>query len=82
MCWYFICTIISTYDVNLIVPMTIRKPEYFNYIYNGFNRIDKHTYHFCLTASKETIYERLREKITMPGTIHFLIGARHGYSIY
>jgi broad-specificity NMP kinase len=42
--------------------MTIRKPEYYHYILNGFNRIDKHTHHFCLTASKETIYERLRER--------------------
>jgi broad-specificity NMP kinase len=55
-------TITSTYHVNLIVPMTIRKPEYYHYIFNGFNRIDKHTHHFCLTASKETIYERLRER--------------------
>ncbi|GAA0488505.1 tunicamycin resistance ATP-binding TmrB [Salinibacillus aidingensis] len=52
--------IISKYNVNLIVPMTIRKPEYFNYIFNGFNSIDSNTYHFCLTASKETIYDRLR----------------------
>lgn len=54
--------IISKYNVNLIVPMTIRNFEYFNYIFNGFNSIDKHTYHFCLSASKETIYERLRER--------------------
>lgn len=54
--------LISTYNVNLIVPMTIRNPEYFNYIINGFNSIDGDTYHFCLTASKETIYERLRER--------------------
>ncbi|MEW9053033.1 MAG: AAA family ATPase [Neobacillus sp.] len=55
-------TIISTYHVNLIVPMTIRKTEYYHYIFNEFNRIDQHTHHFCLTASKETIYERLRER--------------------
>lgn len=52
----------SKYKVNLIVPMTIRKPEYFRYIYSGFKNMDQHTYHFCLTASKETIYERLRER--------------------
>lgn len=52
----------SKYNVNLIVPMTIRNPEYFNYIFNGFSSIEKHTYHFCLTANKETIYERLRER--------------------
>ncbi|SDK03638.1 AAA family ATPase [Sediminibacillus albus] len=54
--------IVSKYNVNLIVPMTIRKPEYFNYIFNGFNSTDEHTYHFCLAASKDTIYERLRER--------------------
>lgn len=55
-------SLISAYHVNLIVPMTIRKPEYLHYILNGFSRIDPHTYHFCLTASKDTIYQRLRER--------------------
>ncbi|MFJ7730814.1 tunicamycin resistance protein [Lysinibacillus sp. NPDC097231] len=54
--------LISKYNVNLIVPMTIRNPKYFNYIFNGFNSIDGNTYHFCLTASRETIYDRLRER--------------------
>ncbi|WP_100405592.1 AAA family ATPase [Bacillus solitudinis] len=55
-------SLITKYKLNLIVPMTIRKPEYFNYIFNEFESIDKQTYHFCLTASKETIYERLRKR--------------------
>ncbi|SDQ83000.1 AAA family ATPase [Virgibacillus salinus] len=54
--------LISTYKVNLIVPMTIQKPEYLNYIINGFKGIDRQTYHFCLTASKDTISKRLRER--------------------
>ncbi|MEH7226687.1 AAA family ATPase [Bacillus sp. JJ1566] len=54
--------IIATYKMNLIVPMTIRKPEYFQNTYYGFKNIDEQTYHFCLTASKETIYERLRQR--------------------
>ncbi len=54
--------LISTYHVNLIVPMTIRKPEYFHYILDGFSSLDEHTYHFCLTASKETIHKRLLER--------------------
>ncbi len=62
----------STYHRNLIVPMTIRKPEYFTHIFNGFKSIDKHTYHFCLTASKETIYERLRERGEEEGNWCFL----------
>lgn len=52
--------VITKYNINLIVPMTIRKIEYFHSIYSGFKSIDEQTYHFCLNASKETIYERLR----------------------
>ncbi|MBW3111552.1 AAA family ATPase [Bacillus sp. MCCB 382] len=54
--------LISRYHVNLIVPMTIRKLEYFDYINYGFKGLDPHTYHFCLTADRETIYKRLRER--------------------
>ena len=52
--------LITKYEINLIVPMTIRKIEYFHYIYNEFKSIDEQTYHFCMNASKETIHERLR----------------------
>ena len=52
----------TTYKRNLIVPMTIRNPDYFHYIKDGFSRIDEQTYHFCLTASKDTIYKRLRNR--------------------
>jgi len=54
--------LIAKYQKHLIVPMTIRNPEYFQYIRNGFRSIDNQTYHFCLTASKDTIYERLRKR--------------------
>jgi len=50
----------TTYKRNLIVPMTIRNPDYFHYIKSGFSRIDEQIYHFCLTATKDTIYKRLR----------------------
>jgi broad-specificity NMP kinase len=43
--------LISKYNMNLIVPVTIRNPEYFHYIIEGLKSIDKQTYHFCLTAS-------------------------------
>jgi len=52
----------NTYGKHLIVPMTIRKREYFEEIVNGFKRIDPKTYHFCLMASKETIHNRLRSR--------------------
>lgn len=54
--------LIAQYKVNLIVPMTIRKVEYFNYIFDGFKKIDEQTTHFCLTANQETIFDRLRER--------------------
>ncbi|WP_107841613.1 AAA family ATPase [Metasolibacillus meyeri] len=53
-------SLMTQYNQHLIVPMTIRKFEYFQFIHDGFKSMDEQTYHFCLTASKETIYERLR----------------------
>lgn len=47
------------YNCHLIIPMTIRKLEYFEYIYNGVSEFDKEVYHFCLEASKETVHKRL-----------------------
>ena len=54
--------LIKNYRVNLIVPMTIHNPDYFDYIKNGFKNIDKQTYHFCLIANEDTIYQRLRKR--------------------
>ncbi|WLR42284.1 AAA family ATPase [Bacillus carboniphilus] len=54
--------LISHYKVNLIVPMTIYQKDNFHYIFNGFKNIDENTYHFCLKASKDTIYERLLKR--------------------
>ena len=52
----------KTYGKNLIVPMTIYNKDYFEYIFNGFKKIDEQTYHFCLTAKKETIHQRLLDR--------------------
>ncbi|MCM3710387.1 AAA family ATPase [Sporosarcina luteola] len=52
----------ETYGKDLIVPMTIYNKDYFNTIHSGFLQIDPETYHFCLTAKKETIHERLIER--------------------
>lgn len=54
--------LMTKYQINLIVPMTIRKLDFFEYIYNEFKKFDDQTHHFCLSASKETIYERLRQR--------------------
>lgn len=52
----------ETYDNDLIVPMTIYNKDFFNVIHSGFLQIDPETYHFCLTAQKETIHKRLIER--------------------
>ena len=52
----------KTYGKTLIVPMTIFNKDYFQYIFNGFKRINEETYHFCLTAKEETIHQRLLER--------------------
>ena len=57
---YLALALISKYKKNLIVPMTIRNFEYFQYILEGFKEIDEQTYHFCLLADKTTIFDRLR----------------------
>jgi chloramphenicol 3-O-phosphotransferase len=50
------------YQKHLIVPMTIYKLENFEYIYNGFRKIDNDIWHFCLTASEDTIQQRLSHR--------------------
>lgn len=52
----------ETYGKDLIVPMTIYNKDYFNTIHDGFLQVDPETYHFCLTAKKETIHRRLIER--------------------
>lgn len=47
---------------HLIVPMTIRRPDYLQEIRGSFEAIDADTHHFCLSASRETIHNRLRER--------------------
>lgn len=50
------------YQCDLIVPMTIRKKEYFDYIFEGVQAFEEEVYHFCLTASKDTIHKRLEQR--------------------
>lgn len=60
--------LIDKYNVSLIVPMTIYKKEYFDYIYSGFKELDKDIYHFCLTASYDTIHRRLENRGDVKGS--------------
>ncbi|WP_426334569.1 AAA family ATPase [Paenibacillus silvae] len=50
------------YNKHLIIPMTIYKKENFDYIYNGLKEMDQDLHHFCLTASLDTIYNRLAKR--------------------
>ncbi|WP_433750300.1 AAA family ATPase [Falsibacillus pallidus] len=54
--------LMETYHETLIVPMTIYNQERFEYIYNGFKKIDDKTHHFCLMGEKETIADRLLKR--------------------
>lgn len=47
---------------TLVVPMTLANPAYLAQIRTGFKRIDPKLYHFCLTASLETIQKRLTRR--------------------
>jgi adenylate kinase family enzyme len=62
----------QTYKKNLIVPMTIYNTDYFQYIFDGFKKIDEETHHFCLTAKKETIHQRLLQRGETEGNWCFI----------
>lgn len=59
--------LISKYNKNLIIPITLRKYEYLKNIYHGLQLIDNDIYHFCLNASIETIHKRLLNRGEKPG---------------
>lgn len=59
------------YGCHLIVPMTLRKVEYFRHFYDGLKSIDSDIYHFCLTASYETIHKRLEARGEKTGSWPF-----------
>lgn len=54
--------LMATYNTNLIIPMTIYKLEYFNYIISELKKIDSQVYHFCLLAQRQTIADRLLKR--------------------
>jgi adenylate kinase family enzyme len=57
----------NQYGKNMIVPMTLFNKEYYQYILNGFKEIDVQTYHFCLVAGQEVIFDRLRKRGEIEG---------------
>ncbi|MGL5380728.1 transglutaminase domain-containing protein [Clostridium sp.] len=63
--------LISKYGKNLIVPITLKNSECLEYIKKGFESLDSQVYHFCLTASVETIHKRLIKRGDTPGSFSF-----------
>lgn len=61
--------LISKYKKTLIVPITINRIDYFNYIYNGFKIIDEQVLHYCLGASLSVIKNRLIQRGNCKGTL-------------
>lgn len=59
------------YNKHLIVPMTIHNELNFEYIYDGFKKIDTELYHFCLIASKKTLIERQTKRGDLAGGWQF-----------
>lgn len=55
------------YNRTLIIPMTLYKPLNYEYIRNGLAELDSEIYHFCLTASIDTIHGRLNQRGETPG---------------
>lgn len=60
-----------SYGRTLIMPMTIWYQPYFEEVMTGLRQSEPHLYHFCLTASAETIAARLRQRNYLPETQAF-----------
>jgi hypothetical protein len=58
----------QSYGRDLIVPMTIARPDYFAEVTDGLRRVDADFHHFCLTARPETLCARLAARGHGPGT--------------
>ena len=52
----------GAYKRTLVIPMTIWKEMYFTEVMDGLRTFEPNLYHFCLTASIETIHNRLRQR--------------------
>lgn len=50
------------YRCDLIIPMTIVRPDYFTSILDGLHKVDKNVQHYSLVASVETINSRLHKR--------------------
>jgi hypothetical protein len=58
--------LLETYNRTLIMPMTIWYEPYFDEIMTGLRQFEPELFHFCLTAKKETLLERLEGRPHSP----------------
>lgn len=56
----------QTYGRTLVMPQTIWYRPYFDEIMDGLRQCEPDFYHFCLTASAETIHRRLSNREHTP----------------
>jgi hypothetical protein len=56
----------ETYGRALIMPMTIWRAAYFDEVLGGLRAFEPALYHFCLTATEETLRARLRGRGDRP----------------
>ena len=57
----------ETYGRDLIMPMTIWHPPYFEEVIGGLRKIEPEFHHVCLTAPLATIQQRLLQRGDGPG---------------
>lgn len=50
------------YGMDLIMPMTIWRQDYFDEVMNGLAEIDNEIHHFCLVAPAEVIRARVHQR--------------------
>lgn len=58
--------LLKTYGRTLIVPMTLWNKAYYREIMDGLRAFEPQLYHFCLTATEDTLHKRLRERNSSP----------------
>jgi hypothetical protein len=54
------------YGRTLIMPMTIWRAAYFDEVIGGLRAFEPDLYHFCLTATEQTLHARLRGRGDRP----------------
>jgi hypothetical protein len=52
----------ETYGRTLIMPMTIRREDYFSEVMSGLANIEPVIHHFCLTAPADVIRNRVYQR--------------------